>query len=127
MSFEKHLNLVEIPPPEPSTGIAIISFEGEVLNIKGQWKATEEENKSFNLLLSDTPKAFSEGVHYMSMKFIVTQADNDVIFAQKGKKAIIIQKTKKVIVVGFTNGTQIHPSDFSFKVSKIANSINHEE
>ncbi|EAY11841.1 profilin, putative [Trichomonas vaginalis G3] len=101
-----------------STGCAIISLQGTLCAKEGTWKATQDELMKYTTYFAEPSPALA-GFMYAGEKFVCNQANSEMVFAMKGKQAVVLQKTKTLIVAGYTDG-QFHPAALSASVGKVA-------
>ncbi|EAY05739.1 Profilin A, putative [Trichomonas vaginalis G3] len=101
-----------------SSGCAIITQQGALCAKEGAWKATQDELLKYITYFTEPSPALS-GLYYGGEKYICNQANADMVFAMKGKQAVVLQKTKTLIIAGYTDG-QFHPAALSASVGKVA-------
>ncbi|EAX91384.1 Profilin A, putative [Trichomonas vaginalis G3] len=102
-----------------STGCAIITQQGALCASEGQWSATADELVKYTTYFTDPSPALS-GFMYGNQKFICNSANSEMVFAMKGKQAVVLQKTKTLIIAGYSNG-DFHPASLSGAVAKVSN------
>lgn len=100
MSWEGYLEQIG----EPADGSAILTLTGNEHAVKGNWKATNDEEVIISKIFLKPNEFSSKDINYNGKKFYIVRDEEDIIVAQGQNEGIILQKSKTAIIGAHFNG-----------------------